>query len=260
MAILTHRLLSEDTTTLPGITGARVVRLSAIAKTDGQDAPYCLANEVVCAELGRLLGLPIPPYTLVDLPAKPPTRPVPIRAFSSLDFALQGVRLPPVDPAECVRLVPDLCAGVALFDVLVINTDRHAGNLAMDTSGPPRLAVYDHSHALLGDVRGQAVQRLEAASRILGCDGTLTGPNTQCLLSALTNDLHFDKWLGRIEAIPDFVIDDLVAAAKELGCTGGEGDSLAAFLKDRRSNVRQIIQAHQASFPGITQWSLPNAR
>ncbi len=260
MAILTHKLLREASPLGQGVTGAFHVQLQGVAKINGTSAPYCLANEAVCAELGRVLGLPIPPCTLIDLPSKPPTRPAAQKAFASLDFNLQGVQLPPVDPAECVRLLPDLCVGVVLFDVLILNTDRHRGNLSLDTTGVARLTVFDHSHALLGNTAGGAVQRLTQAADILVVNGTPFGGNHQCLMAALTDDRHFDKWLSRIEAIPEFVIDDLVGVAKGLGCTDVEGGSLSAFLKARRSNIRRIVQNNQAAFSGIAQWSLFNAR
>ncbi len=251
MAILTHRLLSEGKQVGIGATGAMFVTLSGVAKTSGPSAPYCLANEVVCADLGRVLGLPVPPYTIIELPVKQPDRPQPVKAFSSLDFNLQGVALPPVNPVECVRLLPDLCTGLILFDILVLNGDRHAGNLNLDTTGHPRLTVFDHSHALLGTTAGQAAQHLAGVGATIGIGG-------QCLLAHLTTDQHMQKWLGRIEQIPDFMIDDLATAATDLGCSGDEATALASFLKARRSNIRQIIQAHQASFPGIAQWSLFN--
>jgi hypothetical protein len=259
MPILTHKLLREASPLGQGVTGAFHVQLQGVAKINGSGAPYCLANEVVCAELGRVLGLPVPPCTLIDLPAKPPTRPVAQKAFASLDFNLEGVQLPPVDPAACVRLLPDLCVGVVLFDVLILNTDRHRGNLSLNTTGHTRLTVFDHSHALLGNTAGGGVRRLAEAADRLVVDGVLFGGNPQCLLVALSDDRHFDRWLSRIEAIPEFVIDDLAGVAKELGCSDDEGDSLAKFLKARKSNIRKIIRNNQTAFRGIAQWSLINA-
>lgn len=259
MGIQTHKLIKEGPLVGHTATAPFYVQLAGIAKTNGANAPYCLVNEVVCAELGRMLGLPLPPSTLIDLPASPPKRPAAQKAFASLDFNLQGVRLPPVNPDECVRLLPDLSAGVVLFDVLILNTDRHRGNLSLDTTNQARLTVFDHSHALLGNTPSGGVQRLTDGADILGVNRVPFGGNHQCLLAALKDDRHFDKWLCRIEAIPEFVIDDLVGAAKDLGCSTAEGDSLGAFLKVRRSNIRRIIQNNQAAFSGIAQWSLFNA-
>ena len=48
---------------------------------------------------------------------------------------------------------------MVVFDLFVLNTDRHAANLAFLPS-QKRLDVFDHSHALLGARQGRVQQRL----------------------------------------------------------------------------------------------------
>lgn len=45
--------------------------------------------------------------------------------FASLDFNLTGITLLPVDVTQCVNLLPELSAGLLLFDILIANCDRH---------------------------------------------------------------------------------------------------------------------------------------
>jgi hypothetical protein len=47
----------------------------------------------------------------------------------------------------------------------------------------------------------------------------------------------------------------LVGEAAEYGLTADERTALLEFLKDRRTQIRQIIQDHKAAFPAILVWS-----
>lgn len=217
------------------------VMLKGFAKSNHKLSPYCVPNEVVCAELARTLGLPVPAYTIANVGK---------RAFVSVDFNHGGQRWPTAIPAQCVTLLPKLCTGVVLFDILVVNTDRHPTNLALlDASGAPRLAIFDHDRALFGHVRDKGVERLAfAAGRIAVDKAPFAGHDTdkaQCLMDPLPDDRHFDDWLGRIEAIPDFLIDDLAARAVDLGCTQAEGTALREFLKTRRRELRSLVKPYR---------------
>ncbi|MDP9395571.1 MAG: hypothetical protein M3Q27_15540 [Actinomycetota bacterium] len=78
-------------------------------------------------------------------------------AYAMMRFGIRGDRLPPVDPVEVVSVRPHLAARVVAFDSLVINGDRHSGNLAF--AQEVGLSVYDHGHALLGTQDGAAEVR-----------------------------------------------------------------------------------------------------
>ncbi len=236
-----------------GVTGARYVRLQAVAKTNGPDAPYCLPNEIVCAELGRFLRLPVPPCALVRPPG--PGHPV---WFASLDFNLTGESLPPVDPGQCYAALPRECAGVLLFDLLVANGDRHAENLAADYSAKPaRLAVFDHSHALFGATAGGGVERLAGLRGRLGMSGgAFSRGDRHCLLDTLTDDKDFAGWLERIRCIPDFLIDELTEDVGGYGVAPGERQAVREFLRLRRESLPEILQNYRTEFTAIKQWSL----
>jgi hypothetical protein len=84
-------------------------------------------NELICAEIGRFLCLPVSPEGIIHAPNVTPED-----WFASLDFNLTGTALPPVDTAACVASLPDPSAGLLLFDILIANCDRHRGSFAVD--------------------------------------------------------------------------------------------------------------------------------
>ena len=236
-----------------GIGAADSVNLTvhAIGKANGPNAPYCIANEMVCAELGRFLRLPVPPSGIVTSTAHKPM-------YASLNFNLTGTALPPVIPSDCVRVFPHLATGLLLFDILIANSDRHAANLSVDFSvRPPQMNIFDHSHALLGSTEGRAEDRIAAFTGRLGITGgAYTGGPRHCLLDALDTDRHFPTWIERIRALPNFVIEEACADALPFGVTKSEIAAAQNFLKERRDTLSELIEKHQAEFRSITSWSI----
>jgi hypothetical protein len=235
-----------------GVSEGVIVSVHAVAKKNGPKSPYCVANEVVCGEIGRFLGLPIPPAGVVYSPKGNDL------FFASLDFNLTGNTLPPLNATKCVQVLPDISTGVLLFDILIANSDRHGRNLSVDFSTkPPAMNVFDHGHALLGSVQGQAVNRLEKLSGRLGISaGSRTAGNRHCLLDQVNTDTHFGHWIERIRLIPDYVIKDLCGELPGLGCSQNEADAAAEFLKGRCQRLQQIVEENKAEFTGIRTWRL----
>lgn len=237
-----------------GVADSHYITVSAVAKQNSANAPYCMPNELICAEIAQFLRLPVPSFAIVresDPKAEP--------WFASLDFNLTSTSLPPIDPAQCMASLPDLSMGLLLFDILVTNSDRHRGNLAVDMSvTPPRMTIYDHSHAFLGRIGGQAMQRLTDMRDRLGVTGDPlhTSGNRHCLLDLVTTTAHFDKWADRIGIIPDFLIDEICQDAIELGISDNEAFAAGQTLKYRRDNFRQIVKNHKSDFQGMIQWGL----
>lgn len=252
-----YRIVQFDRPMGSGVQDSWRLSLSAVAKYNEPDsAPYCLPNELICGEIGRFLGLPVPPGAVVHAAGNPRSE----YWFASLDFNLTGNSLPPVDVDDCVAQLPDLATGLLLFDILVVNCDRHPGNFAVDflANGGPRMSVFDHGHALFGFAAGDGLQRLAVLRDRLGASGgSVTTGSRHCLLDKLATCDHFDKWLGRISAMPDFFIADLCEAAQGLGIGSAECAAAADFLRYRRDHLHSILQSHRAEFRGIAQWSLP---
>lgn len=234
-----------------GVSGSVHVTVDAVAKSNTANAPYCVANELVCAEIGRFLRLPVPPGGIVTSAHHPPM-------FASLNFNIAGVALPPADLTFCVNQLPHLSTGLLLFDILIANSDRHAGNLAIDAlASPAQMNVFDHSHALFGQAAAQGQPRLAAMiDRLAVTGGPHTGGNRHCLLDILTSDQYFQTWLERIVALPNFLIDDVCEDALPFGISAAESQAAAAFLKQRRDTFVQLVKNHQAEFHGITTWNI----
>ncbi len=234
-----------------GVAGSVNLSVGAVGKGNGPNAEYCIANELICGEIGRFLRLPIPPGGIVTSAHHP-------ALYASLDFNLAGVALPPVNPAQCFNLLPRPATGLLLFDILIANSDRHAGNLSLNTAiNPPQMNIFDHSHALLGHQHGLGEQRVHAlAGHLAVTGGPWTGGNRHCLLDVVSVDQHFSLWIDRITALPDFLIEEICEDARPFGITAAESLAVQTFLKDRRNTFTALIQNHQADFPAIQNWSI----
>lgn len=175
-----------------------------------------------------------------------------------MNFNLTGNSLPPVDTRACADQLPDLSTGLVIFDAFIANCDRHRANFAVDFGAkPPRMSVFDHSHALFGYEAGQGQARLAAMKGRLGLTGgPHTGGNRQCLLEHLKTADFLDKWVGRVEKIPDFFIEDVCGEAVGLGIDHAEAMAATDFQKDRRDNLRKILAQNKQEFRGTTNRSL----
>lgn len=235
-----------------GITGSQFIELRAIAKQNVPEAPYCIANEYICGRIGRLLGLPVPPVGLMSAGGT-----IADVRFASLDFNFTGINLPPLTLAQCQNMAPRIKTGIILFDVFIANSDRHRGNLAQDAANPANLAVFDHSHALLGTVAGEGRQRLIDMEDSLGITGGgVTGGNIQCLLRNLPTANFLQEWVHRIRWIPNYFIEDICREVVGMGVTQDESDAVADFLIRRKDYMVALLNDNQAQFHGITQWQL----
>jgi hypothetical protein len=234
-----------------GVSDGHLVSVNAVAKTNVPATPYCVANELICGELGRFLGLPVPPGGVVYAPDGK-------LFYASLNFNLTGNALPPVNATRCAEELHDLSTGLLLFDILVANSDRHGRNFSVDfSSKPPMMNVFDHGHAMFGKDAGQGVARLEKLrDRLAISAGSRTAGNRHCLIDQLGTDVHFGRWLERIRLTPDFFIDELCGEIVGLGCSNAEATAAAAFLKYRRSKLDQIVEENRKEFTSIRTWRL----
>ena len=223
-----------------GATGAVYAQVSAICKKNGQ-CPYYVPNELVAAEIGRILRLPVPPGFIV-LDANQTAH------YASLDFNLTGVALPPIIPGNFIAsFQPDL-ASIVVFDILIANPDRHAGNLSADYNSLS-FNLFDHSHSLLGwGLSGTGVAVLQNAqnSVVVGSGhAVISGVNDENLLL---------RAIERVESIPDFYIQSVVREAAQYGLSAAESTGLEHFLLNRRGQMRNLISSNKGLFPGVSHW------
>lgn len=99
-----YKLLAPLRPAAAGVTGSFFVSMGALAKPNGAAAPYCIANELICATLAPLVFLPVAPAGLTSHPVT--NDPL----FVMLDFNIAGGALPPADPADCVKHIQAVSA------------------------------------------------------------------------------------------------------------------------------------------------------
>lgn len=217
-----------------GATRPNYIAVVGVAKGASAGSPYVVANEIVCGALGRGLGLPIPPGFLVKENGE--------AYHVSLNFNLTADSLPPADPAALVAALPELAAGIVLFDAWVLNDDRHNKNLAFDTS-TTQAVLFDHSHAFLGSGNNG---RARLAS-LVG-QPSLGG---HCLKQHLTSAAAFPWWQARIMAIPEFWIRMAVEEASHVGLQREDVEYCVNYLLERRGRLIGLLRGNRALFPNI---------
>lgn len=242
-----------------GVTGSRFCTLQGVVKTaptvkaaptDAGDtasvnAAYTVANEYVASRIAGLLGLPVPPGTIVELDDG-------TVAFAMMKFGKKGDKPPPVDAHDFVEKRPRLAAGIVLFDAWILNADRHHGNLAWYPDGHGSAAIFDHGHALFGIHDGKGVEHLEAAAN----DPCL---GFGCLISELSEVSDLESWVEQIRAVRDLAIKDICQPLAGLGvCTRAESVKLEEVLISRRNALRSLVLGAHDKFTKIkdTDWGL----
>jgi len=228
---------------LTGACAPQRCALSGVAKRNSPDAPYAVANEFVCARLGLLIGLPVPPGAVVSTDDGK-------LGYVSLRFGPKGEPPPPLNPQEFVEDNPSTTAGVIAFDCWIGNPDRHEHNLAY-VRGEPKIpvTVFDHSHALLGVQAGAAVQRL----RNMVDNPLVSG----ILRQHITSSREFRDWSNRINAVSSELIRDICRTVIHVdGITADECIAIAEFLIHRKDRVLEMIRASKGRMPAVQQWEL----
>ncbi|GIV96814.1 MAG: hypothetical protein KatS3mg057_1471 [Herpetosiphonaceae bacterium] len=207
---------------LPAIIEADDDGLYVLKFRGAGQGPKALIAELICGELGRALGLPVPELVFVELdPALGRNEPdgeiqALINASAGLNLALD--LLPGAlgfDPL-IVSLVPsDLASRIVWFDAYVTNVDRTARNPNM-LIWHKQLWLIDHGAALyvhhswsdyltrsrtpFPAIRDHVL--LPAALDIYAADEALAGRVTPALLEAVVASIP-DSWLDSGPPFPD---------------------------------------------------------
>lgn len=213
-----------------------------------KQSEYCVANEFICSELARLLRIPVPPATIayMDESKKP--------VFFALDVNNTRSKFPPIHPDIVASKLPDLVAGIVLFDIWVANCDRHSSNLAaLPGADPEEVVVYDHGQALFGAIRGRSIDRFVDLHGKLGLYDEPWGQN--CLIDHLTSFDRLSAWFHRFERIEDWLISDIL----DVGCSmtaipDDERARAELFLIGRKRHIAQLVYGNRKAFTGIANW------
>lgn len=219
-----------------GVMGSVHIGVAGIAKAATPDLPFVVANELICYNLARAILLPIPPGFIITRDNAP--------NYASLDFNLSGAALPPADPEIVVRDSSYTAGGILVYDVWVVNTDRHEANLAHDQLRN-KVEIFDHSHAFFhGSDARTAKDRLVQNENELGIGG-------HCLAREIVDPMSIEQWIRRIESVPDFYIKDVIKAATDVGLPNDDEQFCADFLCGRRHKLRDLVRDNQNAFPKI---------
>lgn len=234
MTTVNYKVLNWHDPVGHGVSDACFVGIGGVAKTNSDQEPNIVPAELIAARLGQAILLPIPPAFVVDRDGEP--------WFTSLDFNLAGESLPPVNGAVAVDRFPAICAGVIVFDVWIMNEDRHCRNLAYHmTNG--QLQVFDHSRALMPHVNQTEHAQTNRDKLAIG--------NNHCLAGHLVDELSFSEWIRRIQAIPTFYIQQVLKDAVTVGLHSDNVHFFFDFLIKRRNRLRQLLNDHRSFFPAL---------
>lgn len=214
-----------------GVTGSVYVSVHGVAKSNSAQYPTIVANELMCNRLASALLLPVPPGFLIKLDDVP--------HFASLNFNLSGQSLPPADATAIVSSFPTLSWGILLFDMWVLNGDRHNGNISHDTIAN-KAQLFDHSHALFA--RGD-FPSFSNAPAIGG----------HCLAPVIDSLDGLAEWNSHIGSVPERFIRTVVGdvVGDEFGIAAGRAQECADFLIARRSRLIGIAKSNAALFPKV---------
>lgn len=205
------------------------VGLTSRAKRADEHQPFIVANELIALRLGKVLGLPIPDGVIIEREDVP--------YFASMNFNIEGLNLPPADPTASAREIPSLACGILVFDIWIVNRDRHAKNLHFDKTRKA-LYLFDHGHALYEHT---GFDRLLKNTDSLGI-----GPH--CLAPEISNLMYVEEWVERLFKIPDFYIRESISEGVRVGVPINELSEYAAFLKDRRGKIPGLIKDNRGLF------------
>lgn len=205
-----------------GVSGSIHVGVAGVAKKNTENYPFVVANELICSYLAKSLLLSVPPGFLIEEGNE--------TYFVSLNFNLAGVGLPPINPRRVIQGLPDETLGTILFDLWIVNQDRHESNISY-LSSTNKMTIFDHGHALLCD----NPNRLQEIGENFCLE-------RHCLVPYLLNFEGLREWLKRIKQVPEFYIRKVVESAVDVGLTEEQKDNCTDFLLQRRKSLKKILK------------------
>lgn len=226
-----------------------IVKTEAIGKGKHDEAPYLIANEWIAANIAQFLRLPVPPFAVV----RKQTR----KTAMFTSFSYDGDTKPDdVEPTILYDTHPDLCTGIVLFDILIANCDRHAGNLKVDKPAKPTACyIIDHDRCMFYIYKDMGIERLRSRKDRLGItDGADSADEWHCLISLLDSSDLMGKWIHRIQDIPSWYIDGVCDDCIQFGITKKEATAAKQFLDCRTRGIEKLILSNKDRFPNIKQW------
>ncbi|NJN19418.1 MAG: aminotransferase class I and II [Oscillochloris sp.] len=199
---------------LPAVVEADDDGLYVLKFRGAGQGPKVLIAELLCGELGRILGLPVPEVVFVELDAaigrNEPDEEIQELVGNSVGLNLALDYLPGAlafDPLHATAIDPHLAARIVWFDALITNVDRTARNTNL-LIWHRELYLIDHGAALYvhhtwtnwqerAKVRFPAIKDhvlLGAADDLYAADTILAPQITRALLKDLAAQIP-ESWL-----------------------------------------------------------------
>ena len=222
-----------------GVSGAVYCTLQGVAKVNSEREPYLVANEYICARLGSIIGLPMPPGVLVHSEKSE-------LGFVSLRFGRKGEKPPPADAEGMASSEPKLASGAIAFDCWIANVDRHNGNLAYESQLVP-VTLFDHSHALFGAGKSGPAHLTNVRDQPFV---------SACLGPHLSTGVYFGPWAERIRAVDRGLIGDLCdELVRHGGLSQADSDEAVEFICYRKDRILPLLASaqQQQMLPKLTE-------
>lgn len=211
---------------------ARVV----VKTVDAHSNPGLAANEFIATRLAMALGVPVPMGDAADWEGH--------RAFVSAQVDLAGEVPPPADVGAVVAKMSEQAAMIFIFDVFILNDDRHEENLLYHpTVG---LWAIDHEQALGGKsvMEPTKLKSLQDSAIYIPCDAFLDLAPTDLLKPA-----------QRVKSLPMAAIESAVKEAQiRRLLTGGQAAAVTKFLRHRRDNIGGLLKKTLATKGVEIEW------
>jgi hypothetical protein len=233
-----------------GVNDVFTFNVTGVGK-DCTQHPYVVVNEWIAANIAQYLRLPVPPFGIFWNPGKS-------RMFGSINFKRADSRLVNVNAGQLWKGHPRLVCGIVIFDIFIVNSDRHIGNIKVDKpTDPKEIHVFDHDRAIFGSSPGGGIQRLRELANRLGVGaGSASGGSKHCLLDIIDDADHFQEWIERIGLMPNNYINDLCEGGQKLGASRKEINALIDFLCERKEILGDLISQNKSLFPSIANWQI----
>jgi hypothetical protein len=210
------------------------VGVAAVAKKPSAAEPNTVINELISSLIARALFLPIAPGALLEHSGD--------TYFFSMNFNLAGQALPPTNVPLLLSEQIETCWGILLFDILMMNIDRHANNLSYDTVTKD-VQIFDHGRTFLS--LSQTIDDV-----IANCKDK-PGIANHCLQNTINSWFGFDLWVERIKALPNYFIECAVIELRKIGFPFGKVRAAQDFLKSRRDGIEDLVTKNMPLFPSL---------
>ncbi|HMO57468.1 MAG TPA: aminotransferase class I and II [Roseiflexaceae bacterium] len=231
---------------LPAIVEADDDGMYVVKFRGAGQGPKVLVAELICGELGRALGLPIPEIVFVELDAAL-GRNEPDGEIQQLVTASAGLNLGldylpgslGFDPLDTPRVDPALAAAIVWFDALITNVDRTPRNTNM-LWWHRNLWLIDHGAALYvhhtwDDYRGRALSRFPVIREHVLLAGTADLAAADARLAPQIDAELIDHVLA-------LVPDAWLLGSAEFPTTAAFRSAYRAFLLDRLAPPRAFVE------------------